>query len=193
MISRSLISSLQMKKRTLSSLSTLENYRSINVSFFSTLLDAIIREIRRSLFTNNELPPLFSEMLLSTQLNPVTITFIITMLTSESRRITSKNMSITIRNEFKVSNGHQILSLMERNKFLSNEIFATRAEHLIVQRSLYLRSLNRNRYPKKTYGSSKTKCCQCKKNSRKTHTKLILQRRQSNCYSNPEQFPFDDA
>ena len=52
-------------------------------------------------------------------------------------------MSITIRNEFKISNGHQILSLVERNKFISNEILASRTEDFIVKRSLNLRSLNR--------------------------------------------------
>ena len=78
---------------------------------------------------------------MSAKFNPVTIAILITMLTLEGRRITSKNLSITVGNEFEISNGHQIIMLAEFNEIFRDELLATRAIDFVVKSSLNLFSL----------------------------------------------------
>ena len=145
-ISRGLISSNQMKSRSLSTLSTRKDHLSIHSSSSSTLLNTLVREINRSLLAENERPPLLRIVLLRAKLNVVSIALLITMLALESGRITSNNMSISIRNEFQIGNSHQILGLMKFNQAMSNEILAARAIGFEIKRGLHLISLKTENY-----------------------------------------------
>ena len=138
----SLVSSLEVEQRTLSTLRALQNDLGVHTSLLGALLHTIVREIGRRLLAKNELPRLLiGEVLLSAQLHVVAIAFLVTMLALESGRITSDHSGIAVGNEFKISDRHHVIELTELNEVLSDELLAARAVRLIVESGLHLLSL----------------------------------------------------
>ena len=130
-----------MKQRSLRSLSALQNHISINSSSRRALLDTLVAEVSGILLTDNEIPSLLREVLLSAQLDPVSIALLISMLALEGGRITSDHVSISVRNELQISNRHHVLHLTEVLEIVLDELSATGAVDLVVEGSLHLRSL----------------------------------------------------
>ena len=140
-ILRSLVSSLQMQQRTLSTLRAFQNHRSINSSLLRAFSHTLVREISRGLLTHNEFPPLAAEVLLSAQFHEIAIALLIAMLALEGRRIAGKHMSIAVGNKLKIGNGHQISLLVEGHQILRNKLLAARAVGFVVQGCFYLLGL----------------------------------------------------
>ena len=136
-----LVSSFQMKQRSLRSLSALQNHISINSSSRRALLDTLITEVSGILLTEDVVPSLLREVLLDTQLDPVSIALLISMLALEGGRITSDHVSISVRNELQIGNRHHILHLTEVLEIVLDELSATGAVDLVVEGNMHLISL----------------------------------------------------
>ena len=141
LVVRGLVSSFQMKQRSLRSLSALQNHISINSSSRRALLDTLVAEVSGILLTDNEIPSLLREVLLSAQLDPVSIALLISMLALEGGRITSDHVSVSVRNELQIGNRHHILHLTEVLEIVLDELSATGAVDLVVEGNMHLISL----------------------------------------------------
>ena len=141
LVSRSLVSSFQMKQRSLRSLSALQNHISINSSSRRALLDTLVAEVSGILLTDNEIPSLLREVLLSAQLDPVSIALLISMLALEGGRITSDHASISVRNELQIGNCRHIGSCHNILQRSLDDLRASRAVDLVVEGNMHLISL----------------------------------------------------
>ena len=136
-----LVSSFQMKQRSLRSLSALQNHISINSSSRRALLDTLITEVSGILLTEDVVPSLLREVLLDTQLDPVSIALLISMLALEGGRITSDHASISVRNELQIGNCRHIGSCHNILQRSLDDLRASRAVDLVVEGNMHLISL----------------------------------------------------
>ena len=133
MVSGSSITSLKVEERTLSTLSAGQNELAVHLAGISALLDAFIAEVDGALSTVDEIEPVLGIVLNNAVLNVVTIALLITMLASESGRITSKDVSVTIRIKGDVGDGLEFRIIEEGLEGGGNEVLATRAVGLEVE------------------------------------------------------------
>ena len=133
MVGRGGITSLEVKERTLSTLSTGQNELAVHLAGISALLNAFIAEVDGALSAVDEIEPVLGIVFNNTVLNVVTVALLITMLASESGRITSKDVSVTIRIKGDVGDGLEFRIIEEGLEGGGNEVLATRAVGLEVE------------------------------------------------------------
>ena len=162
-----------MKLGSLGSLSTLQNHISIDSSLSGALLDSLVTKVQRRLLAENVLKGLLGEVLLSAQLNPVSIALLVAMLALEGGGIARDHMGVSVRNELQVSDRHDVGKLRNLLDIRADERGASRAENFVVEGRLHLISLLVT-IRKYAYGSRKSKSGNKNKQSTREHTSFIM-------------------
>ena len=133
MVSGSSVTSLKVEERTLSTLGAGQDKLAVHLVGISALLNTFIAEVNGSFSAVDEIEPVLGIVLNNAVLNIVTIALLITMLASEGRRITSKDVSVTVRIKGDVGDGLEFRIIEEGLEGGGDEVLATRAVGLEVE------------------------------------------------------------
>lgn len=103
---------------------------SIHSLLSSALLDGLVVEVVGLLHAVHHSKTVIRVVEKGAEFDLVSVALLLSMLAGEGGRVTSDNMSLSVRNDFQVNDVHDILSLGEGQQLVVGEIDAIRAEGL---------------------------------------------------------------